>query len=148
MLVDYHDAELTRSTQDVIYLCSKRFEQISQLDSSTFASNLAWFVKSSYEKIGGQTNRDEHDSGMASAAHASVTVADRRRWLGGDVFSIFFGVGVLLDALSGRSTFEASKMPVLTKALDSLLSNTYTPNVFVLITTRVLVTASPKYRFD
>lgn len=33
-------------------------------------------------------------------------------------------------------------MPVLTNALDSLLSNTYTPNVFVLITTRVLVTAS------
>ncbi len=105
VLVDYHDAELTRSTQELIYLCSKRFEQISQLDSSTFASNLAWFVKSSYEKIGGQTNRDEHDSGMASAAHASVTVADRRRWLGGDVFSIFFGVGVLLDAATGQVDF-------------------------------------------
>lgn len=96
LLVDFHDAELARSVQELIYLCSKRFDQLGQIDYSPFAAHLSWFVKSSYEKVGGRS-RDERDAAVEPAAPGSVTGIERRRWLGGDVFGIFFGVGLVMD---------------------------------------------------
>lgn len=97
LLVDFHDAELTRSAQELIYLCSKRFDQLGQVDYSPFAAHLSWFVKSSYEKVGGRSGRDERNAHADNAAPNSVTVIERRRWLGGDLFGMFFGVGLAMD---------------------------------------------------
>lgn len=97
LLIDFHDAELTRSAQELVYLCSKRFDQLGQLDYSPFAAGLAWFVKSNFEKVSRRTSRDERDALNETAAPASVTGVERRRWLGGDLFSIFFGVGPLMN---------------------------------------------------
>ncbi len=98
LLVDFHDAESTRSAQELIYLCSKRFDQLSQIDYSPFAASLSWFVKSSYDKVGGRSSRGERDSSLEASAPSSISVIDRRRWLGADLFSLFFGVGLVLDS--------------------------------------------------
>ncbi|EST08743.1 hypothetical protein PSEUBRA_001826 [Kalmanozyma brasiliensis GHG001] len=98
LIVDFHDAEMTRSAQELIYLCSKRFDQLGQIDFSPFAAQLSWFVKSSYEKVGGRSTRGERDASLEASAPSSLSAIDRRRWLGGDLFTIFFGVGLALDS--------------------------------------------------
>ncbi|SNX87543.1 uncharacterized protein MEPE_06253 [Melanopsichium pennsylvanicum] len=104
LLVDFHDVELTRSTQELIYLCSKRFEQLSTIDYSSFAAHLSWFVRSSYEKVGGRSNRDERDVAVETSAPKSVTAIERRRWLGGDLFGIFFGIGLLMEGIAASNS--------------------------------------------
>ncbi len=101
LLIDFHDAESTRAAQELIYLCSKRFDQLGQIDYSSFAAHLSWFVKSSYEKVSGRSTRDERDAATESSAPPSVTGIERRRWLGGEFFSIFFGVGVIQNVGAG-----------------------------------------------
>ena len=90
LLVDFHDADSMRSSQELIYLCNKRFDQLGQVDYSPFAAQLAWFVRSSYDKIA-------REGAVEAAAPNSVSAVERRRWLGGDLFSIFFGVGLWMD---------------------------------------------------
>ncbi|CBQ69849.1 conserved hypothetical protein (N-terminal fragment), partial [Sporisorium reilianum SRZ2] len=96
-LVDFHDAEQTRSAQELIYLCSKRFDQLDQIDRSTFAVHLSWFVKASYEKVGGRSLSNERDAPLEATPPSTVSPFEKRRWLGADVFSIFFGVGLMMD---------------------------------------------------
>lgn len=96
LLLDFHDAEPARAAQELIYLCSKRFEQLGHIDFSSFAAKLSWYVKSSYEKVGGRSSRDERDGAIETNAPASITAFERRRWLGGDLFGIFFGVGTIV----------------------------------------------------
>lgn len=103
LLIDFHDAELTRSAQELIYLCSKRFDQLGQLDRSSFAAELSWMVKSSYEKVGGRSTSDERDGVKETSAPSSITALDRRRWLGGDVFPIYFGIGLAMDSTASMS---------------------------------------------
>ncbi|TKY90290.1 hypothetical protein EX895_000288 [Sporisorium graminicola] len=97
-LIDFHDAEQTRSAQELIYLCSKRFDQLGSIDRSTFATHLSWFTKSSYDKVGGRSSSNERDTVVEATPPDTVSLFERRRWLGGDLFSIFFGVGLMMDA--------------------------------------------------
>ncbi|SOV05280.1 uncharacterized protein UDID_07794 [Ustilago sp. UG-2017a] len=100
-LVDFHDAEPARAAQELIYLCSKRFDQLGHIDFSSFAADLSWFVKSSYEKVRDRSLRDQRDGVIGSDAPDSITAPERRRWLGADLFGVFFGVGMMANHGAG-----------------------------------------------
>lgn len=101
LLIDFHDAEQTRSAQELIYLCSKRFDQLDQLGNSTYTAHLSWLVRSSYEKAGGRFSATERDARIEAKAPDSMSRNLRHRWLDSDLFSIFFGVGLTLNASVG-----------------------------------------------
>lgn len=102
-LLDYHEVEQSRSAQELIYLCSKRFDQLEQMDRSTFAAHLSWFVKSSYEKVGRRSSSTERDAPVEATPPNTVSLFERHRWLDGDLFSIFFGVGLMFDTNGGNA---------------------------------------------
>ncbi|KAJ9475431.1 putative fungal zinc cluster transcription factor [Pseudozyma hubeiensis] len=107
LLIDFHDADQTRSTQELIYLCSKRFDQLDRTNPSTFTAHLLWLVKSSFQKVGGRSSGHDRDAPIEVKPPSSMSSIDRRRYVGADLFSVFFGVGPTMDATTsmGNSAF-------------------------------------------
>ncbi|PWY97776.1 hypothetical protein BCV70DRAFT_194782 [Testicularia cyperi] len=100
-LLDFHDAESTRANQELIYLCTKRIDQLSLACYTPFASTLLAHVKASYERVIGSPNKDVKSTNAAHDAAAATNPlqqwSDHRRWTSGDIFPLFFGIGSLAD---------------------------------------------------
>lgn len=93
-LLDFHEPGVVRSTQELIYLCTKRLDQLSQATFTPYISNLLSHVKHTYDK----SVSASHPEGSKSFPPPPLArTRDSLRWTTTDVFAIFFGVGLVLN---------------------------------------------------